>query len=189
LDFNTPYSPTGALQAPRTGHWDFLEFLTEANLLPPAAYLQLQNRDMDGNSSESDTLISLGLIDATRLAQLQAERLGKGYIDLTYFPPNPDFLKILGPAKALQMGVLPWRLSADVTVILTDRPEHFDENQYYLRQIFGPLRRAFTCPDQMRSYITTTEDAALIHRAEHRVAARESCRDLNSKPYMLPCAA
>ncbi|MDA9566575.1 glycosyltransferase [Planktomarina temperata] len=160
-----------------------LEFLTEANLLPPAAYLQLQNRDMDGNASESDTLISPGLIDATRLAQLQAERLGEGYIDLTYFPPNPDLLKILGPANALQMGVLPWRLSADVTVILTERPEHFDENQSYLPQIFGPLRRAFTCPDQMRSYITTTEDAALIHRAEHRVAARESCRDLNFKTF------
>ena len=78
MDFNTPSSPTGALQAPRTGHWDLLEFLTEANLLPPAAYLQLQNRDLDGNASESDTLISLGLIDATRLAQLQAERLGEG---------------------------------------------------------------------------------------------------------------
>jgi hypothetical protein len=54
LDYNTPSSPTGALHPPRTGHWDppdLLEFLTEANLLPPAAYLQLQNRDMDGNAS------------------------------------------------------------------------------------------------------------------------------------------
>ena len=33
----------------------------------------------------------------------------------------------------------------------------------------------------MRSYITTTKETALIHRAEHRVAARESCRDLNFK--------
>ena len=33
----------------------------------------------------------------------------------------------------------------------------------------------------MRSYITTTEETALIHRAKHRVAARESCRDLNFK--------
>ena len=81
MDYNTPSSPTGALHPPRTGHWDppdLLEFLTEANLLSPAAYLQLQNRDLDGNASESDTLISLGLIDATRLAQLQAERLGEG---------------------------------------------------------------------------------------------------------------
>ena len=160
---------------------DLLTYLTEANLLPPAAYLQLKNRDLEGNASESDTLISLGLIEATRLAQVQAERLGEGYIDLTHFPQNPDMLKILGPATALQMGVLPWRLSADVTVILTDRPEHFDQNQSHLRQIFGPLRRAFACPDQMRSYITTTEEAALIYRAEHRVAARESCRDLNFK--------
>ena len=184
MDHYTLSPPADALPLHRRadgGAPDLLTFLTEANLLPPAASLQLQHRDMAGNASESDTLISLGLIDATRLAQLQAERLGEGYIDLTYFPPNPDLLKILGPATALQMGVLPWRLSADVTVILTDRPEHFDENQYYLRQIFGPLRRAFTCPDQMRSYITTTEDAALIHRAEHRVAARESCRDLNFK--------
>jgi hypothetical protein len=70
---------------------DLLEFLTEANLLPPAVYLQLQNRDLDGNATESDTLISLGLIDATRLAQLQAERLGKGYIDLILFPTEPRF--------------------------------------------------------------------------------------------------
>ena len=33
----------------------------------------------------------------------------------------------------------------------------------------------------MRSYITKTEEAALIQRAEHRVDARESCRDLNFK--------
>ena len=75
------FFPHRRIAAPRTGHWDppdFLEFLTEANLLSPAAYLQLQSRDMDGNASESDTLISLGLIDATRLAQLQAERLGEG---------------------------------------------------------------------------------------------------------------
>ena len=84
-----------------------LKFLTEANLLPPAVYLQLQNSDLDGNATESDTLISLGLIEATRLAQLQAERLGKGYIDLIHFPPNPDLLKILGPTTALRMGVLP----------------------------------------------------------------------------------
>ena len=160
---------------------DLLEFLTEANLLPPAVYLQLQNSDLDGNATESDTLISLGLIEATRLAQLQAERLGKGYIDLIHFPPNPDLLKILGPTTALRMGVLPWRINSDVTVILTDRPGHFDQNQSYLRQTFGPLRRAFACPVQMRSYITKTEEAALIQRAEHRVDARESCRDLNFK--------
>ena len=184
MDHNTASPPTGApptAQMEDLGPPDLLEFLTEANLLPPAVDLQLQNSDVDGNATESDTLISLGLIEATRLAQLQAERLGEGYIDLTHFPPNPDLLKILGPATALQMGVLPWRLSSDVTVILTDRPEHFDQNQSYLRQTFGPLRRAFACPDQMRSYITKTEEAALIQRAEHRVDARESCRDLNFK--------
>ena len=184
MDHNTASPPTGApptAQMEDLGPPDLLEFLTEANLLPPAIDLQLQNSDVDGNATESDTLISLGLIEATRLAQLQAERLGEGYIDLTHFPPNPDLLKILGPATALQMGVLPWRLSSDVTVILTDRPEHFDQNQSYLRQTFGPLRRAFACPDQMRSYITKTEEAALIQRAEHRVDARESCHDLNFK--------
>ena len=110
----------------------------------------MQNRELDGKASGGDTLISLGLIDPTRWAQLHAEHLAEGYIDLTHFPPNSDFLKILGPVTALQMGVLPWRLSTGVTVILTDRPEHYDQNQAYLRQIFGPLRRAFACPDQTR---------------------------------------
>ena len=189
MDHYTRSFPTDAQQAPGTGDRDppdFLAFLAEADLLPLATYLQLQNRELDGKPSGSDTLISLGLIDPTRLAQLHAEHLAEGYIDLTHFPPNPDLLKILGPVTALQMGVLPWRLSTGVTVILTDRPEHYDQNQAYLRQIFGPLRRAFACPDQtrpdqMRSYITTTEETALIHRAEHRVAARKSCRDLNFK--------
>ena len=175
MDHNTASSPTGAPPTPQTedlGPPDLLEFLTDANLLPPTAYLQLQNSYLDGNANESDTSISLGLIEATCLAQLQAERLSEGYIDLTHFPLNPDLLKILGPATALRMGVLPRRLSSDVTVILTDRQEHFDQNQSYLRQTFGPLRRAFACPDQMRSYITKTEEAALIHRAEYRVDAR-----------------
>ena len=189
MDHYTRSFPTDAQQAPGTGDRDppdFLAFLAEADLLPLAPYLQLQNRELDGKASGGDTLISLGLIDPTRWAQLHAEHLAEGYIDLTHFPPNPDFLKILGPVTALQMGVLPWRLSTGVTVILTDRPEHYDQNQAYLRQIFGPLRRAFACPDQtrpdqMRSYITTTEETALIHRAEHRVAARESCPNLNFK--------
>jgi len=153
LDHYTRSFPTDAQQAPGTGDRDppdFLAFLAEADLLPLATYLQLQNRELDGKPSGSDTLISLGLIDPTRLAQLHAEHLAEGYIDLTHFPPNPDFLKILGPVTALQMGVLPWRLSTGVTVILTDRPEHYDQNQAYLRQIFGPLRRAFACPDQTR---------------------------------------
>ena len=189
MDHYTRSFPTDAQQAPGTGDRDppdFLAFLAEADLLPLAPYLQLQNRELDGKASGGDTLISLGLIDPTRWAQLHAEHLAEGYIDLTHFPPNPDLLKILGPATGLQMGVLPWRLSTGVTVIFTDRPEHYDQNQAYLRQIFGPLRRAFACPDQtrpdqMRSYITTTEETALIHRAEHRVAARESCPNLNFK--------
>ena len=146
MDHYTRSFPTDAQQAPGMGDRDppdFLAFLVEANLLPLATYLQLQNRALDGKVSESDTLISLGLIEPTRLAQLHSEHLVEGYIDLTHVPPNPDFLKILGPATALQMGVLPWRLSTGVTVILTDRPEHYDQNQAYLRQIFCPLGRAY----------------------------------------------
>jgi hypothetical protein len=37
----------------------------------------------------------------------------------------------------------------------------------YLARCAAPL------PAQIRSYITTTEETALIHRAEHRVAARK----------------
>ena len=70
---------------------DLPEFLAEANLLPPSAYLKLQNRDLDGNAPESDTLISLGLIDATRLAQLQSERLGGGLYRSHPFPTEPRF--------------------------------------------------------------------------------------------------
>ena len=146
MDHYTRSFPTDAQQAPGTGDRDppdFLAFLAETDLLPLATYLQLQNRALDGKASESDTLISLGLIELTRLAQLHAEHLAEGYIDRTHFSPNPDLLKILGPATALKMGVLPWRLSTGVTVILTDRPEHYDQNQAYLREIFGPLRRAF----------------------------------------------
>ena len=99
MDHYTHSFATDAQQAPGTGDRDppeLLAFLTEANLLPPATYLQLQNRELDGKVSESDTLISLGLIDPTRLAQLHAEHLGEGYIDLTHFPPNPVCSRFLG---------------------------------------------------------------------------------------------
>ena len=64
MDHYTRSFPTDAQQAPGTGDRDppdFLAFLVEANLLPLATYLQLQNRALDGKASESDTLISLGL--------------------------------------------------------------------------------------------------------------------------------
>ena len=105
MDHHTRSFPTDSQQPPGTGDRDppdFLEFLAEADLLPLTTYLQLQNRELDGKASESDTLISLGLIGPTRLAQLQAEHLAEGYIDLTLFPPSPDLLKNLGPATALQ---------------------------------------------------------------------------------------
>ena len=110
MDHYTRSFPTDAQQTPGTGHRDppdFLAFRAETDLLPRATYLQLQNRALDGKASESDTLISLGLIEPTRLAQLHAEHLAEGYIDLTHSPPNPDLLKILGPATTLQMGVFP----------------------------------------------------------------------------------
>ena len=62
---------------------DLLEFLTEANLLPPAVYLQLQNSDLDGNATESDTLISLGPI--------ASGTIGQGVYRPHPFPTKPGF--------------------------------------------------------------------------------------------------
>ena len=99
MDHNTASPPTGApptAQMEDLGPPDLLEFLTEANLLPPAVDLQLQNSDVDGNATESDTLISLGLIEATRLAQLQAERLGEGILTSTISRQTQICSKSLG---------------------------------------------------------------------------------------------
>jgi len=153
---------------------DFLAFLAEANLLPPATYLTLQNRKLDGKASEGGTLISLGLVDATRLAQLHVEHLGERYIDLTHFPPNPDLLKILRPATALKMGLAPWRLSTGVTVISIDRPEYFDQNQAYLRQIFSPMRRLSPLPGLSTSIMFQAGDKGLTQMPLHRLIGRQS---------------
>ena len=70
MDHNTASPPTGTPPTPQMedlGPPDLLEFLTEANLLPPAVDLQLQNSDVDENATESDTLISLGPVSYTHL--------------------------------------------------------------------------------------------------------------------------
>jgi hypothetical protein len=99
LDYYTHSFPTDAQQAPGTrdrDRPDFLAFLAETDLLPLATYLQLQNRALDGKASESDTLISLGLIDPTRLAQLHAGHLTQAILISPIFHQTRICSRLLG---------------------------------------------------------------------------------------------
>ena len=127
----------------------------------------------------SDILIGLGMMDEARLAQLQAQRLGEKFYDLSWDPPSPAQISRFGAQRVLQTGVMPWRQRGGRTIILTHSPELFDRHRDELEHVFGPIKRGFASRQDIVNTITNQSHQQLTHMAETRVPPAQSCRSLH----------
>jgi hypothetical protein len=94
--------------------------------------------------------------------------------------PDPALLDKLGAAKAIQCGLLPWRMMGTSTVVLTDKPDQFDRQSKTLHDKLGPVRIAITTRDYLERSVIAMRNATLSHAAETKVPAHQSSRGWNA---------
>ncbi|QQA42057.1 glycosyltransferase [Pelagovum pacificum] len=151
-------------------------------------------------------LVAEGWLSADTLATLQAERLRRDVrladmlhiragvprsaiaeaearlarttlVDPVDLPADPRLLLAVGPAWCVQNGILPWRRSGGVTLVLSARPDLFPACEGRLQTALGPVRMLVADEDLLQQAIRQLADPALAFRAETLVPDEESCRN------------
>ena len=124
------------------------------------------------------------------IAQAETQLYDSKFVDPIARPPDPRLMPQYGAHLGLQNGLLPWRRMGGCVVVLTSRPDQFGRHKPALERIFGPVRMAITTEDQMQRVISTRYRNLLVHRAEHRVADADSCRDWDAaRALQIACVA
>ncbi|MEM9785526.1 MAG: glycosyltransferase [Pseudomonadota bacterium] len=114
------------------------------------------------------------------IAQILAEAAQCQVINPLEQPPDPSLIDAFDAANCLKLGLLPWRRVGGAIVVLTPRPDQFAQHNALLTGVFGPIRMAVTTEEQLHRCVQKHCDEMLVHRAENKVAATESCRNWNA---------
>ncbi len=123
-------------------------------------------------------LLARGLVSAADLVAVDAELWHTRAVDLEADPPDPRLIARVGATRCLKLGILPWRRAGGAVVVVTARPQDFARHHNWLRARFGPVSMALAEEDGLRRAVLRLAGGALVARAETRVPADESCRNL-----------
>ncbi|MCK0120986.1 glycosyltransferase [Loktanella sp. F6476L] len=125
----------------------------------------------------------VGLHDATALtiAQSQAVLHRCAIINPCDRPADPALVDIWGAHRCLRDHILPWRRIGGAVVILTHKPEIFQQQAPALTLRYGPIRMAITTEQHLFRAISESHVAALTERAENRVPDAISSRTWNAR--------
>lgn len=99
-------------------------------------------------------------------------------VEPLFQPPDPRLFAHAPAHYWLRAGLVPWRRIGAATIVLTSRPDEFARHRQALTEMFGTVRMGFADAGQVERAVHRMGAAELRQRAETRVAARESCRDL-----------
>lgn len=100
-------------------------------------------------------------------------------------PPDVHLLNTFGASQAIQKGLLPWRQMGGNTVILTDKPDHFDRHVSDLTSMFGNIRMAITTRDHLETSVTSLCRDDLVRTAETKTPVDQSSRTWRANTALL----
>jgi len=121
-------------------------------------------------------LLAKGHVSAEDLDHALACQYRAGRADFTALPPDPRLIDVLGAARCLRDGVLPWRRVAGATLIATCRPEQFAEEVRKLPAALMPAIMVLCRQEELAQAIARQRAPLLACAAESRVSDQESCR-------------
>jgi cellulose synthase/poly-beta-1,6-N-acetylglucosamine synthase-like glycosyltransferase len=164
----TPRTPIGQLLME-------MGALSHADLLRAVAMRQRQDARL------GDILIAHGMIDDETLYAALAVQYTAQVAELSTYTPDVRLIDMLGADECLRRGVLPWRRVGSAVLIASCRPEQFEELRPQLTQVFGPVRLVLASETDLHAALLHSRQRRLAAAAETRVAAHESCRELDIK--------
>ena len=147
--------------------------LSQSDLARAAAMRQRQDARM------GDILLSHNMVDETILYATLAKQYGAVVADFGTHPADVRLVDAFGADECLRRGVLPWRRVGNTVLIASCRPEQFEDLRPHLTALFGPVRMAVTSETALHEALLQSRQRTLAKAAETRVAAHESCRELD----------
>jgi len=112
--------------------------------------------------------------------RLDAGLRGTSVVDPSRELPDPRLIAQFGAENCLKFSVLPWQSCAGRVTILAASSEEFLRAREALRAEFGPVHFAYATQENLNDALCKSCHKALMHNAEKRTRALESCRNWNT---------
>lgn len=157
------------------------QILVDMGAVSPKDILKAAAMRQRENTRIGAILLAHGMVDEQTLYRAIGLQYDALVADFDAQPPDVRLIDQLGADDCLRNGMLPWRLVGGTTIIASCRPEEFAKQRARLTAIFGPVRLAVTSETALHEALLRTRQNALANHAETRVAAEESCREIDIK--------
>ena len=127
-----------------------------------------------------DILLANGMVTANELYDALAYQYDTMVADLRAEPPDVRLIDALGADVCIRRGVVPWKRVGGATILICSRPDEFESIVNGLPEGFGYPHLAIAPEEDIQNALIAARHRSLAHKAETRVAERDSCRTWNS---------
>ncbi|MCJ8140236.1 glycosyltransferase [Falsirhodobacter halotolerans] len=131
-------------------------------------------------------VVALRLVADDTLYPLLAQHYGVRRIDPVAHPVDPRLTDRLGLDLCLQEGIIPWRDTGGMTIILAPLPEVYDRLRPQLQACFGPTVFALAPERAITMALLEARGPILATRAQSLTPDLYSCRHWNSSAVQEP---
>lgn len=151
--------------------------LTSANLMRA---LNIQTRE---NARLGDILRAHGMASEKAIVEALAVQHRTSVLRIDTSRPDPRLIDLLGPARCLAMGCLPWQRAGSVTLVASAMPDQFAEQRPALEAVLGPVAMIVISESDLHNTLIGSRSNLLTLLAETCVRAEESCRIWNARRF------
>src|SRR5690554_5297728 len=108
--------------------------------------LTIQTRE---NARLGDILRAHGMAPEKAIVEALAVQHQTGMLSAADGAPDPRLIDLLGPARCLSMGCLPWRRAGSVTLVACALPDRFIDHRPALEAVLGPVAMAVIAESEL----------------------------------------
>ena len=144
--------------------------------------LTIQTRE---NARLGDILRAHGMAPEKAIVEALAVQHQTGMLSAADGAPDPRLIDLLGPARCLSMGCLPWRRAGSVTLVACALPDRFVDHRPALEAVLGPVAMAVIAESELHRALLRSRRNLLTLLAETCVRAEESCRIWNARRFSI----
>ena len=129
-------------------------------------------------------LINHNMVSEADLYGALSMQFGADLVDLKENPPNAKLAQRLDAIFCVRENIIAWLDIGGAIVVATSRPDQFDALREKLSETLGPVLMAIASEHDIQDALIEVFREPLIHQAETRVPAKESCRAWDPKRMM-----
>jgi|GEM_PF-53069 Glycosyltransferases, probably involved in cell wall biogenesis len=165
--------------APQQSQKPIGQILVEMGALAPGDMLRSTVLRQHEDARIGDILLAHGMVNEATLYEALGRQYRAEVANLMRIPPDVRLIDRLGADACLRKGLLPWRQAGGTVIVASCRPEQFESMRPQLTALFGPVRMAMTSETALHEALLRSRQRRLADAAETRVAAHESCREMD----------